>query len=55
MSRRDIAKTERAHGDDVLVDADSPESFDEVFWRIFTGDEYLGDDRLVAYPPDERS
>jgi hypothetical protein len=53
MSRRDIAKSERAHGDDVLVDADSPESFDEVFWRIFSGDEYLGDDRLVAYRPDD--
>jgi hypothetical protein len=53
LSRRDIAKSERAHGDDVLVDADSPESFDEVFWRTFSGDEYLTSDRLIAYRPDE--
>jgi hypothetical protein len=26
---------ERIHGDDVLVDFDSPEAFEEVFWRTF--------------------
>ena len=26
---------ERAHGDGILVDFDSPESFEEVFWRTF--------------------
>ena len=27
--------TERAHGDGILVDFDSPEGFEEVFWRTF--------------------
>jgi len=52
-SRRDIEATERAHGDNLLVDADSPESLDEVFWRIFAGDEYLRSDRLIPHVPDD--
>ena len=53
VSRRDIQSAERAHGDTVLVDADSPESLDEVFWRIFAGDEYLESDRLKPHSPHE--
>jgi Sulfotransferase family len=51
-SRRDIAAAERAHGDGVIVDADSPESLDEVFWRIFCGSDYLRDDALVPHDAD---
>ena len=51
LSRRDIALAERAHGDSLLVDADSPESFDEVFWRVFAGDEYLGRNELRPHVP----
>ena len=50
-SRRDIEGAERAHGDRMLVDADSPESFDEVFWRIFAGDDYLESSRLKPHTP----
>jgi Sulfotransferase family len=49
--RRHIASAERAHGDQVMVDADSPESLDEVFWRVFAGDEYLRKDCLVPHAP----
>jgi hypothetical protein len=52
VSRRDIQSAERAHGDNVLVDADSPESLDEVFWRIFAGDEYLESERLKPHSPE---
>jgi hypothetical protein len=52
ISRRDIQRSERAHGDNLLVDADSPESLDEVFWRIFAGDEYLESYRLKPHAPD---
>jgi hypothetical protein len=51
LSRRDLERSERAHGDNLLVDADSPESLDEVFWRIFAGDEYLESDRLKPHAP----
>lgn len=47
-SRRDRDATQRAHGDGVMVDFDSPEALEEVFWRIFCGPAYIRDDRLVA-------
>ncbi len=54
VSQRDLARAERAHGDNVLVDADSPESLDEVFWRIFAGNEYLErEQRRRTRPPEE--
>ena len=37
---------ERAHQDGILVSLESPEAFEEVFWRIFTGDQYIYKDRL---------
>lgn len=53
ISRRSIAGVERAHGDDVIIDGDSPESFDEVFWRIFAGRQYIGPDWLQPHEPDQ--
>ena len=35
FSSRQAQLKERAHGDEVLVGYDSPESFEEVFWRTF--------------------
>ena len=40
---------ERAHGDGILVDFDSPEAFEEVFWQTFSGKEYIFDDHLAAH------
>lgn len=37
----------RAHGDALTVSFDSPEAFEEVFWRVFHGAVYLKPDRLV--------
>jgi hypothetical protein len=52
--RKDLAGTERAHGDGVLVDADSPEALEEPFWRCFEGDAYIRPGALVrhAVPPE---
>jgi hypothetical protein len=50
--RRDVAATERAHGDRIEVDIDSPESLDEVFWRIFAGTEYIAKTHLEPHAPD---
>ena len=33
--RRSVPAAERAHGDGIRVDLDSPEAFEEVFWRTF--------------------
>lgn len=38
---------ERAHGDGIMVDFDSPEAIEEVFWRVFCRDQYILDDRLL--------
>jgi hypothetical protein len=51
LSRHESGHVERAHGDKLLVNVDSPESLDEVFWRIFTGNEYIKNDRLIPYEP----
>lgn len=50
---RDLGATERAHGDGLMVEADSPESLDEVFWRVFDGPSYIGQNHLLPHRPDE--
>ena len=48
----DLKKSERAHGDRILVNAESPEAFDEVFWRVFAAAEYLFADHLAPHSPE---
>jgi hypothetical protein len=48
LSYKPAIKGERAHGDGMLVDYDSPEALEEVFWRIFTGQEYIRENKLIA-------
>ena len=51
ISKQEIKDVERAHGDNLLVNLDSPESLDEVFWRIFSGNEYIKKDYLKPHEP----
>ncbi|MCS6987477.1 MAG: sulfotransferase [Sphingomonadaceae bacterium] len=54
VGRRELKAAERAHGDRIRVDLDSPESLDEVFWRIFDGPSYIRAHGLIPHdPPDE--
>ena len=46
-------KAERAHGDGIEVDTQSPEALDEVYWRVFDGKAYIGAGGLVPHEPDE--
>ncbi|MDX2471674.1 MAG: sulfotransferase domain-containing protein [SAR324 cluster bacterium] len=41
-SSKEAVLTERAHGDGIAVDFDSPEAFEEVFWKTFCGEETDG-------------
>lgn len=50
-SKRQLEYVERAHGDNLLVNADSPESLDEVFWRVFAGNQYLKKTCLKPHEP----
>ncbi len=43
---------ERAHGDGIKINAESPEAFDEVFWRVQNGSAYIRQDRLLPHYPD---
>lgn len=40
---------ERAHGDGIYVDFDSPEALEEVFWRLHCGTEYIYKDSLRTH------
>ncbi len=51
-SRRKAEAVERAHGDRLKVDVDSPEALDEVFWRVFIGPDYIKDDHLRVHAVD---
>ena len=44
MKRGELA--ERAHGDGLLVDFDSPEALEEVFWRVHCARDYLSSGHL---------
>jgi Sulfotransferase family len=50
---RSLGAAERAHGDGLMVEADSPESLDEIFWRVFDGSSYVGRTQLLPHEPDE--
>ena len=44
---------ERAHGDGILIDFNSPEALDEIFWRVFSGKNYIKEYGLVLHNPNE--
>ena len=54
-SQRQTVLAERAHGDGLMVDTDSPESLDEVFWRVYCGERYIKETALVPHYPDENT
>jgi len=53
-SRKSATLSERAHADGLLVDFDSPEALEEVFWKTFYGSQYIFNDSLhPVVLPDE--
>ncbi|MEM8987201.1 MAG: sulfotransferase [Pseudomonadota bacterium] len=51
-ARKDMQAEERAHGDRLTVDFDSPEALEEVFWRVASGERYIHADRLTPMQTD---
>jgi hypothetical protein len=47
------AKKERAHGDNLYVNYDSPEAFEEVFWLTFSNAAYVNEDHLEVQDVDD--
>lgn len=54
-SRRKKPAEERSHGDGIFIDYDSPEAFEEVFWRIFCGSDYIQPDKLSVMHADKET
>ncbi len=50
--RQSGGSRERAHGDGMTIDFDSPESFEEVLWKTFWRRHYLSD-RIMPWREDE--
>ena len=38
--KRKVVRRERAHGDGIKIDLDSPEAFDEVYWKLYWPEKY---------------
>ncbi|MFS4448783.1 sulfotransferase family protein [Maribacter sp. 2307UL18-2] len=47
-----LEKHERAHNDGIIIDGNSPEEFDEYFWKAFLKDSYI-DGHLHPHEVDE--
>ncbi|CCK79592.1 conserved uncharacterized protein [Desulfobacula toluolica Tol2] len=52
FSRQNTGMQERAHGDGLEIDYDSPEALEEVFWRTFCGSDYIRQDCLIPMTAD---
>jgi hypothetical protein len=52
--QRHLEPVERAHGDSVMVDLDSPEGFESVFWRTMSNSEYDDGTALKLHEPSDR-
>ena len=46
---------ERAHGDKVLINLDSPEALDEIFWRVKLKNSYIHSDKLTLHEVDNKN
>lgn len=49
---RQGARSERAHGDGLAINADSPEAFEEVLWRKYYPHKYSGE-RIALWQPED--
>jgi hypothetical protein len=53
--RRKVKRTERAHGDGLEIDLDSPEAFDEVYWKLYWPEKYREDDISLWHASDDKT
>jgi len=49
-----IESHERAHKDGIIIDGNSPEEFDEYFWKAFLRDSYIKEDGLAPHVVDDK-
>ncbi len=49
ISQKQIQAKERSHGDGILIDYNSPEALDEVFWRTFCSENYISKQTVTPH------
>ena len=49
-----IESHERTHKDGIIIDGNSPEEFDEYFWKAFMNDSYIMSDGLALHDVDRK-
>jgi hypothetical protein len=49
FNKRDLELKERAHGDGIKVSTESPEAFEEVFWKTFAEDDDELEEKFRVY------
>jgi hypothetical protein len=50
--RGKVVRRERAHGDGLEIDLDSPEAFDEVYWKLYWPEKY-DEHRIIIWQADD--
>jgi hypothetical protein len=55
ISRKSKELEERAHGDGLLVNFDSPEALEEIFWKSQCGADYILDNSLIPMTADDET
>ncbi|TAI48582.1 hypothetical protein [Flagellimonas allohymeniacidonis] len=51
--KSNIKAHERAHKDGIIIDGNSPEEFDEYFWKAFLKDSFIEEDGLSIHDVDD--
>jgi len=49
FNKKNLELKERAHGDGIKVSTDSPEAFEEVFWKTFAEDDEESEEKFRVY------
>ena len=49
FKKKDLELKERAHGDGIKVSTESPEAFEEVFWKTFSEDDDESEEKFRVY------
>jgi hypothetical protein len=54
LLRRDVKRMQRAHGDGLEIDLDTPEAFDEVYWRLHWPEKYREGEISLWHTSDDK-
>ncbi len=52
-NKKTMSLKPRAHQDGIMVNGESPEEFDEYFWKVFLDDRYIGERLQIHNIPDD--